>query len=244
MPRQTRIATNLQHLQDQIKFFADRYGRNADSIRLIGVSKTKPVALIQEAYSLGLHDFGENYLQEAVDKIEQSAADICWHFVGHIQSNKTRSIAAHFDWVHTLASAKVAKRLNDQRPSSRSPLNVCIQVNISQEASKSGIEPLAVANMVEVVLCLPNLALCGLMAIPAVSADMSTQRRAFSALRELLESVRNTFGDAGAVMQELSMGMTADLEAAIAEGATMVRIGTALFGARESAAREVDASRS
>ncbi len=122
MSRQTRIATNLLDLQDQIKLFADRYGRDADSIRLIGVSKTKPLALIQEAYSLGLREFGENYVQEAVDKIKQSGADICWHFIGHIQSNKTRSIAEHFDWVHTLASAKVAKRLNDQRPSSQSPL--------------------------------------------------------------------------------------------------------------------------
>jgi pyridoxal phosphate enzyme (YggS family) len=198
-------------------------------VTLVAVSKTRPATAIRSAYEEGQRDFGENYLQEALEKIAAFPGEaLVWHFIGPIQSNKTRAIAEHFDWVHSVDRLKLARRLNDQRPPDMPPLNVCLQVNISGEASKSGVEPEALAALATSVAELPRLRLRGLMAIPAASDDPEQQRRPFRALREALERLRAD----GLALDTLSMGMTNDLEAAIAEGATLVRVGTAIFGPR------------
>ena len=193
------------------------------------MSKTFPATAVREAAAGGQRDFGENYLQEALEKLDATAdLPLIWHFIGPIQSNKTRPIAERFDWVHTVDREKIVRRLSEQRPETRGPLNVCIEVNVSGEATKSGVAPAAVPALARVVAALPRLRLRGLMAIPEPTADMDLQRQRFATLRELNESLVRE----GLALDTLSMGMSADLEAAIAEGATMVRVGTAIFGER------------
>ncbi len=195
----------------------------------MAVSKTFPATAVREAAAGGQRDFGENYLQEALEKLDATAdLPLIWHFIGPIQSNKTRPIAERFDWVHTVDREKIVRRLSEQRPETRGPLNVCIEVNVSGEATKSGVAPAAVPALARVVAALPRLRLRGLMAIPEPTADMDLQRQRFATLRELNESLVRE----GLALDTLSMGMSADLEAAIAEGATMVRVGTAIFGER------------
>jgi len=207
-------------------------GRPDDAARLLAVSKTKPAALIREAWRLGQREFGENYVQEALDKQAELADldDIVWHFIGPLQSNKTRAVAEHFAWAHSVDREKIAVRLNDQRPVHLGPLNVCLQVNVSGEATKSGVEPDALGPLAERVAALPNLRLRGLMAIPAPAEGFAAQRVPFARLREALEALRARLPEAE--LDTLSMGMSADLEAAVHEGATLVRLGTAIFGER------------
>lgn len=215
--------------------------RNADSAQVLAVSKTKPATLVRAAWQSGQRAFGENYLQEALDKQQalSDLTDIEWHFIGPIQSNKTRAIAEHFAWVHTVEREKIARRLSEQRPDELGALDVCLQVNISGEASKAGVAPQELLALAETVIALPGLRLRGLMAIPAPCAANAseTERRApFRQLRELLEQLQARFPAASypqARLDTLSMGMSADLEAAVAEGATLVRLGTAIFGARD-----------
>ncbi|MDN3522626.1 YggS family pyridoxal phosphate-dependent enzyme [Halomonas ramblicola] len=207
-------------------------GRPAGEARLLAVSKTKPAALIREAWHLGQRDFGENYVQEALDKQADLAdlAGIAWHFIGPLQSNKTRDVAEHFAWVHSVDREKIARRLNDQRPAALGPLDVCLQVNISAESSKSGVSLDDLPTLAEAVLDMPQLRLRGLMAIPAPAEGLAAQRAPFARLRRALEGLRERFPEAP--LDTLSMGMTADLEAAVLEGATLVRLGTAIFGER------------
>ncbi len=230
MPAMNAIADNLRQIRARIAEYAERHGRDASGIELLAVSKTKPVKMIHAAVAAGQRAFGENYVQEGVEKIEAlREAALEWHFIGRVQSNKTAAIASHFDWVHALESEKHARRLSRQRPEDLAPLQVCIEVNTSGEASKGGIEPDALAPLLEVVSALPRLRLRGLMTIPAPSTDFESQRRPLRRLRELLERHREAFPS----MDTLSMGMSTDLEAAIAEGATLVRVGTAIFGPRD-----------
>jgi len=207
-------------------------GRPADAARLLAVSKTKPAAMIRQAWHLGQREFGENYVQEALDKqAELGDLDaIVWHFIGPLQSNKTREVAEHFAWVHSVDREKIARRLSDQRPEALGPLDICLQVNISDEASKSGITLDALPALAEAVQAMPRLRLRGLMAIPAPTEGPEAQRAPFARLREALENLRERFPEAP--LDTLSMGMSDDLEAAVAEGATLVRLGTAIFGAR------------
>lgn len=203
-------------------------GRDPSGILLLAVSKQQPVAAMRALAALGVRDFGENYLQDALDKqAELADLPLVWHFVGHIQSNKTRDVASRFDWVHSIDRLKIARRLSEQRKAS-SPLNVCLEVNIDREASKSGFVPEGLAEAAGVVAALPGLRLRGLMAIPRPETDPKRQRHAFRRVRALYEELRG----GGLELDTLSMGMTADMAAAIAEGATIVRIGTALFGPR------------
>ncbi|WP_438765958.1 YggS family pyridoxal phosphate-dependent enzyme [Kushneria sp. TE3] len=207
-------------------------GRPADSAAVLAVSKTKPAVMLREAFEAGQHLFGENYLQEALEK-QRSLADlegIEWHYIGALQSNKTREVAEHFSWVHTVDREKIARRLSEARPSSLGPLNVCLQVNISREDSKSGVMPEALPALVEQALALPGLRLRGLMAIPAASDDPEQQRVPHAALRALFDELVKRHPDAP--LDTLSMGMSGDMEAAIDEGATLVRLGTAIFGSR------------
>ncbi|WP_069384936.1 YggS family pyridoxal phosphate-dependent enzyme [Halomonas caseinilytica] len=208
-------------------------GRPDDGARLLAVSKTKPAAMIREAWQLGQREFGENYVQEALDKQAELADlnDIVWHFIGPLQSNKSRIVAEHFAWIHSVDRERLARRLDAQRPTSLGPLNVCLQVNISDEASKSGIAFADLPALAEIVHGLPNLRLRGLMAIPAPSTDPDEQRRPFTRLRDALESLRARLPEAP--LDTLSMGMSSDLEAAVMEGATLVRLGTAIFGVRQ-----------
>lgn len=204
-------------------------GRKPGSVGVIAVSKTHAARSIREAYTTGQRDFGENYLQEALAKqAELSDLDIVWHFIGPIQSNKTRALAAHFDWVHSVDRLKVAERLSEQRSPELAPLNLCIQVNVSGEDSKAGVAPEELPDLAVAVARLPGLRLRGLMAIPAPTDDVTQQRAAFGSLREALASLSIPGLDT------LSMGMSDDLEAAISEGATLVRVGTAIFGPRPS----------
>ncbi len=229
----TLIADNLQVVHDRMTAAALAAGRDPESIRLLAVSKTFATEAILEAIQAGQKAFGENYLQEALDKISvvETMTDkmpIEWHFIGPIQSNKTRQIAEHFDWVHTVDRIKIAQRLSEQRPEALPALNICLQVNISAEDSKSGLSPEQVAALAHDVACLPRLHLRGLMAIPAISDDSEEQRSAFRQLRLLEQQLQHE----GLMLDTLSMGMSADMAAAIAEGATIVRIGTAIFGRR------------
>lgn len=221
------IANNIAKVATRIREAAQAAARNPDEVHLLAVSKTQPAAAIRQACQAGLHDFGENYLQEALEK-QADLADLplTWHFIGPIQSNKTKSIAEHFDWVHSVDRLKIAQRLSDQRPESLPPLNICLQVNVSGEASKSGCEPQDVPQLAHAIAALPRLRLRGLMAIPEPTDDPAEQRAAFARLRHLQAELQMD-------LDTLSMGMSQDLEAAIAEGATWVRIGTALFGARD-----------
>jgi pyridoxal phosphate enzyme (YggS family) len=229
----TAIAANLQAVMRRIEKAARDAGRAPESVRLVAVSKTWGAERVAEAFSCGQHAFGENHVQEAVEKIQELSrlAGIEWHFVGPIQSNKTRLIAEHFQWVHSLEREKIAMRLNEARPAHLGPLDVCIQVNVSGEASKSGVEPGLEAGLARLIAGLPRLRLRGLMAIPEPTADMPLQRHRFALLREAKERLVA----AGYALDTLSMGMSDDFEAAILEGATLVRVGTAIFGRRQRA---------
>ena len=221
------IANNIAKVAARIREAAQAVARNPDEVHLLAVSKTQPAEAIRQAHAAGLRDFGENYLQEALEKqAVLGDLQLVWHFIGPIQSNKTKSIAEHFDWVHSVDRLKIAQRLSDQRPADKPPLNVCLQVNVSGEASKSGCEPHEVAELASRIAELPHLRLRGLMTIPAPTDDPAEQHAAFARLRSLQANLALD-------LDSLSMGMSQDLEAAIAEGATWVRIGTALFGARD-----------
>ncbi|BBU42278.1 MULTISPECIES: YggS family pyridoxal phosphate-dependent enzyme [Pseudomonas] len=221
------LADNLSAISARIANAAQAAGRDPASVQLLAVSKTKPASAIREVHAAGVRDFGENYLQEALTK-QQALSDLplIWHFIGPIQSNKTKAIAEHFDWVHSVDRLKIAQRLSEQRPAGLAPLNICLQVNVSGEDSKSGCAPADLPALAKAVAALPNLRLRGLMAIPEPTDDRAAQEAAFSSLRALQKGL-----DLG--LDTLSMGMSHDLEAAIAQGATWVRIGTALFGARD-----------
>ncbi len=230
------IAENLHHVGQAIADAARRAARDPAGVQLLAVSKTFGADAVIAAADAGQRAFGENYLQEAVDKIAQVKAlrpDLAleWHFIGPIQSNKTRPVAEHFDWVHAVDREKIARRLSEQRPVQLPPLNICLQVNVSGEDSKSGVAPEELPALAQVVATLPNLKLRGLMAIPEPAEDYESQRRPFALLRELQAQLAAQ----GIVTDTLSMGMSADMAAAIAEGATIVRIGTAIFGKRDYA---------
>ena len=224
------IADPLAKVTARIQQAAKAAGRHDETVRLIAVSKTQSAEAVAQAYTCGQRDFGENYLQEALEK--QAAltqlSGIVWHFIGPIQSNKTRPIAEHFAWIHSIDREKVAQRLNDQRPADLAPLQVCLQVNIDDETTKSGISLAELPRLAEVVRDLPRLQLRGLMAIPAATNNPDQQRAAFAKLREALQLLLTQ----GYTLDTLSMGMSGDMEAAIAEGATMVRVGTDIFGKR------------
>jgi pyridoxal phosphate enzyme (YggS family) len=226
----TDITNNLQAVRQRIAAAAADCGRDPSAVKLLAVSKGQPVAAIRRAVGAGQRDFGENYLQDAIAKINELAdPDLRWHFIGHLQSNKTREVAASFAWVHTVDSVRVARRLNDQRPPGAAPLNICLQVRIGDEATKFGVQPEQARELAAAIAPLGGVRLRGLMCIPPPAPDQATQRAQFARLRTLYEALR----DDGFEMDTLSMGMSADLEAAIAEGATMVRVGTAIFGPRE-----------
>jgi len=228
------IAENLQEVHARIERAANAAQRPTDAIRLLAVSKTFPADDIRAAFAAGQRAFGENYVQEAVSKIEALAdlrTEIEWHFIGPLQSNKTRPVAEHFDWVHSIDRLKIAQRLSEQRPDTLPPLNVCLQVNVSGEASKSGVAPEDAPAVAREIASLPKLRLRGLMSIPEPAADLAAQREPHRILRELYETLRAQ----GVALDTLSMGMSGDLEAAVLEGATMVRIGTAIFGKRDYA---------
>ncbi|WP_263216026.1 YggS family pyridoxal phosphate-dependent enzyme [Pseudomonas atacamensis] len=221
------IADNIFQVSSRIQAAAKAAHRDENSIHLLAVSKTKPAQALREAYAAGLRDFGENYLQEALGKqLELADLPLIWHFIGPIQSNKTRAIAEHFDWVHSVDRLKIAQRLSEQRPAELPPLNICIQVNVSGEASKSGCTPVDLPALAEAISALPRLKLRGLMAIPEPTEERAEQDAAFAAVQTLQASL-------ALPLDTLSMGMSHDLESAIAQGATWVRIGTALFGARD-----------
>ncbi|VVQ09879.1 YggS family pyridoxal phosphate-dependent enzyme [Pseudomonas fluorescens] len=221
------IADNIFHVGSRIQTATQAAHRPENSVQLLAVSKTKPAEALREAYAAGLRDFGENYLQEALGKqLELADLPLIWHFIGPIQSNKTRAIAEHFDWVHSVDRLKIAQRLSEQRPAELPPLNICIQVNVSGEASKSGCTPDDLPALAAAISALPRLKLRGLMAIPEPTDDRAEQDAAFAAVQKLQASL-------DLPLDTLSMGMSHDLESAIAQGATWVRIGTALFGARD-----------
>jgi pyridoxal phosphate enzyme (YggS family) len=221
------IADNLQAVKTRIERAAIAARRDPAAVTLLAVSKTHPVAVVKEALAAGQRAFGENYVQEALEKME-GLKDVEWHLIGPLQSNKTRLAAERFDWVHTLASEKIAKRLSEQRPAALAPLNVLIQVNVSGEAAKAGVPPDEVLALSEKIASLKSLRLRGLMAIPEPTDDRSLQRARFSPVRNIFEDLKAK----GLAFDTLSMGMSDDMESAIAEGATLVRIGTAIFGQR------------
>jgi pyridoxal phosphate enzyme (YggS family) len=223
------IAARLHDVRTRIAAAAQCAGRAPSDVALLAVSKTWPAAAVREAAAAGQRAFGENYVQEGVDKVETlRALGLEWHFIGPLQSNKTRAVANAFDWVHGIDRLKIAERLSAQRDVHRPPLNICIQVNVSGEDSKSGVAPDAVAALAQAVAALPRLRLRGLMCIPEPTEDTALLRMRFAALRRL----RDELAAAGLVLDTLSMGMSHDIEPAIAEGATIVRVGTAIFGER------------
>lgn len=223
------FAHNLASVRARIAAACAAAGRDPATVELLAVSKTVPVEGLREALRAGQRAFGENYLQEALGKIAALAGEpVQWHHIGAIQSNKTADIAAHFDWVHGVERLKIAQRLSEQRPPARPPLNLCVQVNVSGEASKAGCQPDQVLTLCRAIAGLPGLRLRGLMTLPAPLAQASDPRAPFRQLRQLLEQARTE----GLALDTLSMGMSDDLEPAIAEGANLLRIGTALFGHR------------
>lgn len=225
------IASNLQAVIDRIRTAETRFGREPGSVRLLAVSKTHSPGALRAAVAAGQRDFGENYLQEALSKIAALGSErLIWHYIGPVQSNKTRQLAENFHWLHSLDREKIAHRLSAARPPGLPPLNVCIQVNISNEASKSGVAPTAVADLANIVTELPGLHLRGLMVIPAPGASFDRQRAAFARSRALYDELTGL----GLSMDTLSMGMSDDLEAAVAEGSNLVRVGTAIFGQRRA----------
>ena len=226
------IADNLQAVQARISNAAAAVGRSPESVRLLAVSKTWPLACVLDAAEAGQRAFGENYVQEGIDKLMAcSGRALEWHFIGPLQSNKSRPVAENFDWVHTIDRLKIAQRLSAQRPARMAPLQVCVQVNVSGEASKSGCAPEEALTLCRSVAALPGLQLRGLMAIPEPSDNLAAQRAPCRRLRQIYENIQAS----GLALDTLSMGMSHDLEAAIAEGATIVRIGTAIFGERNYA---------
>lgn len=225
------LGHNIDTLRERVRLSAQKSQRKPSSVRVLAVSKTRSAEEVRCAAALGLREFGENYLQEGVDKIEALAdLELCWHFIGPIQSNKTRPIASYFDWVHSVDRIKVARRLSEQRPEHLPPLQVCLQVNISGEGSKSGVNLQDLPALAHEVAELPRLRLRGLMAIPAAATDEAQQRQPFAALRQALAELQAW----DPALDTLSMGMSGDLEAAIAEGATIVRVGTDIFGPRSA----------
>ena len=225
------IAERIKNVLTRIRTAEREYHRPPQSVALLAVSKTQPVAAIETAIAAGLHRFGENYLQEALDKMAalEGYSQLEWHFIGPIQSNKTRRIAEHFSWVHSVDRLKIAERLSEQRPDSLPPLNICLQVNISAEASKSGLTLNELPAVARQVAELPRLRLRDLMAMPAPAEHFEAQRQPLARLGKAQQQLN----DQGLALDTLSMGMSDDLEAAIAEGSTLVRIGTALFGPRQ-----------
>lgn len=228
----TTISTNLQAVKRRIIGACSRAGRDPASVTLLAVSKTFSAVMLREAHAAGQRRFGENYVQDALAKqAELADLDLEWHFIGPLQSNKTKSVAEHFAWVHSVDRLKIAERLSAQHPAHLPPLNVCVQVNVSGEASKRGCAPEAAPALCRAVAALPNLRLRGLMAIPEPTDDSALARRRFASLRVL----RDELNRAGLALDTLSMGMSHDLEEAIMEGATLVRVGTAIFGERNYA---------
>lgn len=227
------VAETLAAANARLALALREAGRDAQAARLLAVSKTKPATMIRDAYQAGQRHFGENYLQEALDKQAELAdlTDIVWHFIGPLQSNKTRAVAEHFDWVHSIDREKIARRLSDQRPAGAPALNVCLQVNVSGETSKSGVAFDKLDVLAGRVAEMPGLSLRGLMAIPAPAATFAEQRAPLARLRQAIQDLRERYPEAP--LDTLSMGMSDDLEAAIAEGATLVRLGSAIFGARQ-----------
>ncbi len=226
-----RVTENFRIIQDLLAQAAADAGRSRGEIRLLAVSKEKPVACVLEAAAAGQRDFGENFVQEGLKKMDEAGRDdLIWHFIGHLQANKTKPVAERFHWVHTVDRLKIAERLSRQRPIYANDLNICIQVNIDEEAAKAGVPAAEVPQLAQAVAELRGLRLRGLMCIPAMRQGFAEQREPFAKMRMLSESLR----ESGISTDTLSMGMTADYAAAIHEGATIVRIGTALFGARES----------
>jgi PLP dependent protein len=223
------LTVHVNHVRSRIRDAALAAGRDPDSVTLVAVSKGKSAECIGQAATAGVTDFGENYLQEAISKIDElGTLDVRWHYIGQIQSNKTRIIAQHFAWVHSLDRIGVARRLSEQRPFHSAPLQVCLQVSLIAESAKGGVEPGSLPGLAAEVAHLPRLQLRGLMCIPPPQPDATAQRAMFARLRGLKDQLNAN----GLKLDTLSMGMSADFESAIAEGATMVRIGTALFGAR------------
>ena len=228
------IQQNVLRIQHRIEAACQQAGRASNTVRLLAVSKTKSVAEISTAFEAGQSAFGENYVQEGVDKIQYFQAQglqLEWHFIGPLQSNKTRLVAEHFDWMQTLERVKIADRLNEQRPADKAPLNVLIQINISDEETKSGISPHEMLNLAKHIKNLPHLRLRGLMAIPAPTENIAEQESAFKKMAALFEQLKQAFP--AQPIDTLSMGMTDDMPSAIKCGSTMVRIGTAIFGARD-----------
>ncbi|MGH8220176.1 MAG: YggS family pyridoxal phosphate-dependent enzyme [Steroidobacteraceae bacterium] len=229
------LALNLQSVRERIAHAAARAGRNADSITLVGASKSQPVTAIEAAARAGLADFGESYVQEALGKRAElgepagrGLAPLIWHFIGRLQANKTRPVAEHFSWVHAVDRSRLAERLSAQRPYHAPAVNVCIEVNLGAEAGKGGVHPAELESLACAIAALPRLKLRGLMCLPPEQSGEDAQRRWFAELRRLFERLNAQ----GAGLDTLSMGMTADLEAAVLEGATIVRVGTGIFGPR------------
>jgi hypothetical protein len=223
------LATRLRALRGRIATAAAARGQTEDSVTLVAVSKGHGVDAIRAAAQLGLEHFGENYLQEVLPKIEAlRGTELTWHFLGRMQANKTRPVAEHFDWVHGLDRLRIAERLSAQRPQYAPPLNVCVQVNIAADPDKAGVTPAEAATLVQAVAALPRLAMRGLMCMLPEGLDVPARHGAFESLREL----RDALNRQGSALDALSMGMSGDFEEAIAHGATMIRIGTAIFGAR------------
>jgi pyridoxal phosphate enzyme (YggS family) len=225
------IEATLQQVRTRIASACISAGRPVQSVTLLAVSKTFDATVVRAAHAAGQRAFGENYVQEALQKMQALAdlrSDMEWHLVGPLQANKTAAVAGAFDWVHTVDRLKIAERLSAQRPAGAPPLNVCVQVNVSGEASKAGVEPSELPALARAVAALPNLALRGLMAIPEPAPAFEAQRAPHRRLRALLQDLQRD----GLALDTLSMGMSADLEAAVAEGATIVRVGSAIFGAR------------
>ena len=229
MPQSTNIEDNIRQLQKDIAHYSHQYSRTPASTLLLAVSKTQPAESIQQAFHAGQKDFGENYLQEALTKISQlQTLDINWHFIGSIQSNKTRELANHFQWIHSVDRLKIARRLSEQRDPKLAPLNICLQINAASETSKSGISLDELPDMAQDIAQLPNLKLRGLMSIPIKADSLEQQREIFKPIADAMKQLNQRDFD----MDTLSMGMSNDMEAAIAEGATIVRIGSAIFGTR------------
>ena len=223
------IHSNLQAIRQEIQLLEKDYSRTPNAVQLLAVSKTKPIEAVQRAIAAGQRDFGENYLDDALIKIEALRDSPCvWHFIGHIQSNKTKTIAENFDWVHTLDREKIARRLSQQRPSNLPPLNCCIQINIDNEPAKSGICEDRIDSLMADINDLPGITIRGLMVIPQIREDFREQRQVFARVHDIFTQMKGHYPK----FDTLSMGMSADMPAAIAEGATIVRIGTAIFGSR------------
>ena len=225
-----RVTENLGIIRDLLAKAAADAGRDPEKVRLLAVSKKKPLSLVLAAAAAGQLEFGENQVQEGLEKMQAAGRnDLTWHFIGHLQTNKTRAVAEHYAWVHSVDRLKIARRLSEQRPASQPPLNVCLQVNVDDETSKSGVSIDELPQLAHDVAALPQISLRGLMCLPAIRSGFEAQREPFRILRELAGSL----ADEGIVTDTLSMGMTNDYRAAIFEGSTIVRIGTAVFGARE-----------